>query len=404
MTRLRRGAPADRLRIVVLGYLVRGPFGGMAWHHLQYVLGLTQLGHDVLFVEDSDDYASCYDPSRRRFGVDPTFGLAFTAHAFTRLALPACWAYYDAHRDVWHGPRAGDAAAFCAAADLVINVSAVNPLRAWCERVPVRVLLDTDPVFTQIRHVTTPAARARALAHTAFFTFGENVGVPGTLPDDGLPWQPTRQPICLDVWPVRHAPRDGRFTTVMQWDSYPAREYDGQRYGMKSDSFAPYLDLPARTGPVFALAVGGPTAPCERLAALGWGPVDPCVVADDPWAYQAFIRRSKGEFGVAKHGYVVCRSGWFSERSAAYLASGRPVVAQDTGFSDHVPTGTGLLAFTSPDGAVAAIEDVDRRYDAHCAAARAIAVEHFDARVVLASLVERAFARPSTFVRAEAFA
>jgi hypothetical protein len=371
-------------RILVLGYLVRGPLGGLAWHHLQYVLGLARLGHDVHFLEDSDDYPSCYDPSRDVVDSDPSYGLSFTAHAFDTLGLPDRWAYYDAHTSRWLGPAASHALEICASAEVVLNVSGVNPLRPWLARVPRRVFIDTDPAFTQIRHLTDPAARARALAHTTFFTFAQNLA---EVPGDGIAWQPTRQPIVLDAWPVTPGPRGGRFATVMQWDSYRAREYDGRRYGMKSDSFAPYIDLPARAGSRFELALGSATAPREMLEAKGWLLRDPRPPTRDPWTYQRYIRESKGEWSVAKHGYVITNSGWFSERSAAWLASGRPVVTQDTGFSRWLPTGAGLLSFTTAEEALAAIEEIDRRYEDHCQAAREIAATHFDSDTVLAELL-----------------
>ena len=380
------------LRIIVLGYIVRGPLGGLAWHHLQYVIGLARLGHDVYFIEDSDDYASCYDPSRDRVDADPSYGLRFAADTFERVGLAERWAYYDAHTGRWLGPAGARAVAICSGADLLLNLSGVNPQRPWLEPIPARVLVDTDPVFTQIRHLTDPAARALALWHTAFFTFGENVGAPGcAIPDDGLPWRPTRQPLVLDAWPVTPGPPCGRFTTVMQWDSYAAREYGGRRYGMKSASFAPYLDLPAHSGAVLELAIGSSSAPRELLAGKGWALRNPLEPTRDPWTYQRYIRASKAEFGVAKHGYVVSHSGWFSERSAAYLASGRPVVVQDTGFSAWLPVGAGVLGFATPEQAIEGIAAVDRRYDMHCQAARGIAEAYFDARVVLLDLIAAAY-------------
>lgn len=372
------------MRIIVLGYLVRGPLGGLAWHHLQYILGLARLGHDVHFLEDSDDYASCYDPRRDAMGTDPSYGLGFAADAFERLGLPDRWAYYDAHTSRWLGPAAPRALDICAGAGLLLNVSGVNPLRPWLASVPHRLFIDTDPAFTQIRHLTDPAARALALAHTAFFTFAQNLA---EIPDDGIAWKPTRQPIVLDAWPVTPGPPDGRFTTVMQWDSYRAREHAGRRYGMKSDSFAAYLDLPARAGPRFELALGSATAPRELLEAKGWIVRDPRPPTRDPWEYQRYIRQSKAEWSVAKHGYVVTRSGWFSERSAAWLASGRPVVTQDTGFTRWLPSGAGLLTFTTAAEALAAIEEIDRHYEDHCRAARALAATHFDATAVLTGLL-----------------
>ncbi len=395
-----------RLRIVVLGYVVRGPLGGLAWHHLQYVLGLAKLGHDVYFVEDSDDYPACYDPSRGVTDMDPSYGLSFAERAFARLGLGERWAYHDAHTARWLGPAATRAREVCASADVVMNISGVNPLRPWFTGVPIRVLVDTDPAFTQIRHLGDAPARELARAHTAFFTFGENVGqrpshtsrdcrsdpsgVTEGLPDDGFPWQPTRQPIVLDAWPVTPGPVDGAYTTVMQWDSYQSRDYAGQTYGMKSRSFGPYAGLPARVASTLEIALGSPTAPRAELTARGWSIRDPLEVTLDPWTYQAYIRASKAEFSVAKHGYVLSWSGWFSERSACYLASGRPVVVQDSGFSSWLPSGAGVVAFDTPDGAVAAIEAVDADYDGHCRAARDVAEAYFESGAVLSELLERA--------------
>jgi hypothetical protein len=378
------------LRIVVLGYVVRGPVGGLAWHYLQYVLGLARMGHDVCFLEDSGDSLwCCYDPSRHVFDKDPTFGLAFADRAFQAVGLAKHWAYYDAHAKRWWGPLAESALDVCADAHLLLNLSGENQLRTWTRSIPHRAVVDTDPVFTQIRHLTDPGRRQNAAEHTVFFSFAESVGRGALIPDDGFHWQPTRQPIVLDVWPVVPAPETGRFTTVMQWQSYAAREHQGRRFGLKSDSFMPYLDLPSRVGRLFEVAVGGHTAP-QLLTEHGWIVSDPLQAIPDPFGYQRFLQRSKGEFSVAKQGYVVSRSGWFSERSAAYLASGRPVIAEDTGFRQHIPSGDGLLSFSSPDEATRALTDVIDRYDHHCRAARALAEAEFDSTRVLQHLLDRA--------------
>ena len=382
---------ASRLRIIVLGYIVRGPMGGMAWHHLQYVLGLKALGHDVFFIEDSDDYPSCYDPTRGVVDTDPTYGLKFAAQAFDRVGLGERWAYYDAHTDRWFGPRADDIVERCSNADLLLNVSGVNPLRPWLMQIPARAFLDTDPVFTQVRHLTHPGAHALAQQHTAFLSFGENIGQPDcTVPEDGFAWQSTRQPIVMEAWPLSPGPPEGKFTTVMQWDSYPAQEYAGQEYGMKSRSFGPFLNLPTQVGPIFELAIGSAAAPREQLRAQGWTVCDPQPLTHDPFAYQRYLQQSKAEFSVAKHGYVVSRSGWFSERSAAYLASGRPVITQETGFDRWLPDGCGVHAFQTLSEAVAAIRRVNADYQRHCTWAREIAHAYFDSNIVLTALIEKA--------------
>ena len=381
---------SSRLRIVVLGYIVRGPIGGMAWHHLQYVLGLKQLGHDVLFLEDSDDYPSCYDPSTHVVGTDPSYGLRFAQQAFAKLDSPDCWAYYDAHQPRWLGPASGTATTFCKAADLLINVSGVNPFRDWLQEIPVRVLIDTDPVFTQIRHLKDQSARDRAAGHNAYFSFGELIETTArAIPDDGFDWKATRQPVVLDAWPFSMGPSHGPLTTVMQWDSYAAVEHQGQRFGMKSESFSLVRDLPGRVAHPLEIALGGASAPRRELQRLGWRLVNPLAVTRDPWTYQQYLQRSRGELSVAKHGYMHGRSGWFSERTACYLATGRPAIVQDTGFSRCLPTGKGLWAFHSADSARLAIEQVNATYPAQCRAARELAAEYFDSRKVLQSLLER---------------
>jgi len=389
-------AAASRLRIAVLGYVVRGPLGGMVWSNLQYLRGLARLGHDVFFVEDSDDHPSCYDPERGGTDVDPGYGLRFAERVFRRIGFAGRWAYHDAHAGRWYGPDATGVVARCAEADLLLDLCGVNPLRGWTERIPVRVLVDQDPAFTQIRHLTQAHARARALAHDAYFSFGANLGRPGcSVPDDGLSWRATRQPVVLDEWSAPSATPRGFFTTVMQWESYAPAEYGGRRFEMKSASFLPYLDLPAAAGPVFELALGGARAPRDLLRARGWRLLDPVPLTRDPWTYERYLRASRAEFSVAKHGYVTTRSGWFSERSVAYLALGRPALVQDTGFTDWLPSGKGLLAFRTPDEAAAGVEEILRDTPSHARAARELAQAHFASGPVLSELLEAAFAERS---------
>jgi len=396
---------ASRLRIVVLGYVVRGPLAGHTWHHLQYVLGLCDLGHDVWYLEDSMDFPFCYDPSRGVTDADAGYGLAYAARVFERAGLGDRWAYYDAHDGGgrWHGPAAGRAPSLCADADLLINVSGINPMRPWLERIPRRVLVDTDPVFTQVDILQDAEQRRFARSHNVFLTFAESFGLPGCeVPADGLPWQPTRQPVVLRAWQPAPPCPDGPYTTVMLWDSYDRRQWGGRTWGMKSEEMEHILALPARSGRRFELAIGGGTAPSDRLEALGWRLRNPLAITCDPWIYQDYMRASKAEFSVAKHGYVASASGWFSERSAGYLSLGRPVVVQETGFSRHLPTGDGLLGFTGLDEAVAAVAEVERNYAHHCSAARELVEAHFDARIVLTRLLDTAAAiRPAVPTRGD---
>lgn len=381
----------NQLRIIVLGYIVRCPIGGMAWHHLQYVMGLSLMGHEVVFIEDSGDTAwACYEPSSGKTGTNPDYGLKFAQQAFSQVGLDS-WCYYDAFTSRWHGPFADKIVAYCRNADLLLNLSGANTLRGVLRDVPVRAYVDTDPAFTQIRSLQDESRRDFVGQHNAFFSFGENIGIDACdIPDDSFPWQPTRQPVVLDRWPVVPAQKKGSFTTVMQWDSYKVQEYGGVIYGMKSRSFEPYIDLPEKTTGRLELAIGSESAPRELLESSGWLLRDPLKVTCDLWTYQRYIQQSRAEFSIAKHGYVVTNSGWFSERSANYLASGRPVLVQETGFSSWLLTDSGVIAFNNPGEALAGIERISRNYAEHCEAARAVAEQYFDSYKVLTSLVERA--------------
>lgn len=381
----------DRLKVVVGVYMVRGPMGALSWHYLQYALGLARLGHDVTVVEDSDDHQwTCWDPTAGVLGTDATYGLKYTGQVLDRVGLGDRWTYYDAHGAGWTGPAAGVVETTLRDADVYVNVSGANVPRPWLDNVPRRVFVDTDPGFVQVRHLKDPVRRASAQRHNVFLTYGERFGAADCrIPDDGFPWRPTRQPVVLDAWPVTAPLPDTAFTTVLRWDSYAPVVHGELSLGMKSQSFAPFVDLPTSTSVPLEMAVGAP-APEQLLTAHGWRLRDPQVVAPDPWGFQRYVAGSAGEFTVAKHGYVATRGGWFSERSAHYLASGRAVVTQDTGFTDLLPTGEGLLSFTDRDGALAAVEQVAADPVRHGAAARDVAAAHFDARAVLDQLLEDA--------------
>ncbi|MEO6733899.1 MAG: hypothetical protein ABIN01_21935 [Ferruginibacter sp.] len=380
---------SQKLNIIIGGYIVGGPLGGLVWHHLQYVLGLHQMGHNVLFVEDSDDYPSCYNPQTHLLSDDPFYGLSFIDQVFSQYQLQQQWAYYHQPANRWYGKSEKEVKDFISKTDLFLNLSGVNPLREYFLTIPLRVLLDTDPVFTQIRNLTDPPAMHRAKLHNRYFSFGENFGKPAcSIPNDGLNWQPTRQPVFLKAWKYTRGNSVGKWTTVMQWDSYKVREYNGKSYGMKSASFDDYFSLPSRCKDVFELAAGSETTPREKLLTSGWQLADPIAVTVTPASFQQYLRQSKGEWSIAKQGYVSSYSGWFSERSTGYLSSGRPVVVQDTGFSGFMATGKGLLSFNTPDEAVAAIEEVNRNYAAHCNWAREIAEEYFRFDKVLSTLLQ----------------
>ena len=380
-----------KLRILVLGYIVRGPMGGMTWHHLQYFLGLHQMGSDVYFLEDSGDTIySCYDPIRNVTDQNPTYGLNYARQVFEKFGLEDRWGYYDHHQHQWHGAIAEKASQIISDAEVLLNLSGSNTLRPWLQDIPVRVLIDTDPPFTQIRNLTDNARLSFCKQHNVFFTYGENFKQEGCLvPDDGLSWQPTRQPVVLNAWPVTNGNEAASFSTAMKWESYHGKTYNGHYYGMKAESFDQYMPLPRHTKSIMELAVSDSAAPRERLKENGWHLSYPQKISADPWKYQQYIQQSKAEFSIAKHGYVTARTGWFSERSAGYLASGRPVVVQDTGFSDWLKTDYGIIPFSGIDEALFAIKEVNNNYNKHCKAARELAETYFESAKVLTELIEK---------------
>ena len=376
------------MHILVLGYIVRGPLGGMAWHHLQYVIGLKNMGHQVLFLEDSDGYASCYNPLTYEVTIDPSYGLQFCKHLFTQHNLQYNWSYYDEHSNSWFGLSKKAVESFCKKADVVLNLSGINRIREWWSKIPARFYIDTDPAFTQVKHLTNNAALESAKAHTHFATYGEHFGKAiCAVPNDGFDWKPTRQPVVLSKWKVSQPTQNRHWTTVMQWDSYKSQEYKGKVYGMKSASFDAYLDLPSKVQDMFELALGSHGAPKQKLEEAGWKITDPLAVTLTTETYQQFIYNSKGEWSVAKQGYVATNSGWFSERSAVYMSSGRPVIVQDTGFSHFLETGKGLFAFSSLGEAIESINRANTDYYFHCKQARLVAEEYFAAGKVLQTLL-----------------
>jgi hypothetical protein len=277
-------------------------------------------------------------------------------------------------------------------ADLVVNLGPLNRQSIEQRSGQPAAYIDLDPVYTQIKLVNGDTYLQAALdGHTHLFTIGENIGTPRSLvPTGGYTWHATRQPVVLDLWAGVDCPGHA-YTTVGQWNSQ-GRDltYQGETLQWcKRTEWLRCLELPAQTAATFEMAmnvdsvVGDP----ELLAAHGWGVVDPLSVSTDPWRYRDYIRDSRGEFTVAKDMNVRLRSGWFSDRAACYLAAGRPVVEQDTGFGDVLPLGPGLHAFHTVEDAATAVRLIEAEYDSASAHATEIAQEYFAAEKVLSKLL-----------------
>jgi len=389
------------LRIVVTGLIAQHPLGGVTWDYIQYPLGLARMGHDVWYLEDSGEWPYDIHGSGGRASAvhDCRQNLEHLQSVMARMGLADRWMFRCPIGSAWFGLPDAQRRAVLDSADLLINVSGTLNRPEEYRSVARLAYIDSDPVFTQVK-IASGAGRfpGRVGQHDVHFSFGERLAdvdepdVPRTCFD----WQPTRQPIVLSEWEPAETTRP-TFTTVFNWASYRAESFNGRKYGQKYMEFDRFIDLPRRVAPTrLELAVKGvqrrrkPTAPIERLRRHGWHVVSPEVVCPDLDSYRDYIASSRGEWSVAKHGYVVGQAGWFSCRSACYLAAGRPVVVQDTGFSDVLPVGEGIVAFRTLDEAVDALADVESKYERHSRSARAIAEEYFDSDRVLGDLIDRA--------------
>lgn len=383
------------MRIVVTGLAATYPLGGVSWDYLAYVDGFRRLGAEVFYLEDTGSWF--YQPAAATYSEDPSANLAYLRAALARLDAADCdWAVRAPDGSL-HGPGAARVSRACRGADLFLNVSGSCWLRDEYRGARRTAYLDTDPGFTQAtlqaveRGTATEEQRFSAALvrqHDRFLTYAEAIDDPTcAVPRCGLAWRPTRQPIVLDRWPVEPPPAGAPYTTVMSWaHGRAAPVIDGVERAGKDAEMARFLDLPQRAGVPLEIAVGG-EPPTALLAAHGWRVVDAWSRSTDLDVYQQYLRASRGEWSVAKQVYVVLRSGWFSTRSAAYLASGRPVVVQDTGWSAHYPTGAGLFAFATIDEAAAALTAIEADYPRHAAAARAVAERELDAHRVLSRLL-----------------
>jgi hypothetical protein len=257
-------------------------------------------------------------------------------------------------------------------------------------RIPLRVYLDLDPVFNQLWHAAE-GIDVRFEGHTHFVTVGLNVGQPGCIvPTCGRVWTTTLQPVVLEEWPRAREIEFDALTTIANWRGYGSVEFGGVFYGQKAHSLRQFMSLPTLTTEKFVLALAIHADETKDLAALemnGWRLLNPQSVTHTPDAYRRFIQGSKAEFGIAKSGYAAARSGWFSDRSVCYLASGRPVVTQETGWSRVLPTGDGLFAFETCEDVLASIEALNQNYARHSQAARDVAVEYFASDRVLRRLL-----------------
>src|SRR3712207_5998882 len=388
----RRANPGGGRKIVLLGVMSRLPIAGVVWQTVHYLVGLQRLGYDVYYVEAH----ACTPKMLMQHKDDDgsAKAAAFIAGVMRRFDLGDRWAYHALHADRrYYGMSEDQLRRLYRSAALIINLhGATQPLPE--HGAPGRlVYLETDPVLPQIELYHNVQYTLDFLEpHCAFFTFGENYGNPDCeLPvSERFDFRPTRQPVVIDYWKAYGGDGDGRmFTTIGSWRQSREVTYRGEVYNWsKHHEFMKVLDLPGRTDQSFELALAG-CGEADRLMleGKGWRVREAVSLSADTNAYRRYIARSRGEFTVAKDQNVRLRTGWFSDRGATYLAAGRPVVTQDTGFSNILPTGQGLFAFSGTEEAVQAIESINADYGRHRRAAFALAREYFSHDVVLKRLL-----------------
>ena len=381
---------ATTRRIVVLGMMGSYPFGGQTWLFLNWLRGLQRLGHDVWYVED--DVLWPYDGRTQTTTEDWTYAVDHIERCMQRIGLADRWGVrFSPVAGARWGPGAERIDELYRTCDVLLNVIGTR-LREPHFEARLRVYVETDPVTDELRQACgDPFPDLHFDEHHLVATYGENYGADDCgVPFNGRTFITTRQPVDLDLWPMAFTPDAPAFTTIGNYrQDGKDVEYQGGVYRWsKHHEWAKFLELPRRVDQEFCLAVTADHDDRDVLASHGWSVTNPLEMSMDVFgAYPDFIRASRAEFTVAKDQNVRLRSGWFSERDACYLASGKPVVAQDTGFGNVLPTGAGLFAVHDLDDAVEAVTAINRDYRRHCEAARDVAVEHFDAARVARRLL-----------------
>jgi len=376
-------------RIIIGSYVVRFPLGGFQSWMLQWLLGFKRLGHEVYFVEKSGWQRSCYDPRTRTMGDDCSHGTAVFDRLLSSHGLEANWCYVDAS-GTYHGMSRERIETVFRDADVFIDHMRVCEWPEEASHVSMRVMVDGEPAYTQM-HLDAKMAWAQngVMEYDRYFSVGMNVGDSAcSIPTAGKRWEPMLDPVVLSLYPHLPAPPDGPFTTVMNWQAIGPFEYRGTTYGSKDLEFPKFVDVPRRVNATMELALSGGAPARSQLIDAGWKIVDAhnATLTFDQW--QRYIQASRGEFSVCKNYFVVTNSGAFSDRAAAYLASGRPVVMQETGFSAHLPCGRGLFGVRNVEEAAAAINEVQGDWENHSKWSREIACEHLDADKVLKNFLD----------------
>jgi len=386
-----------RKRVVVMGFMGSMPIAGVIWQHVHYIVGLQRLGHDVYYIEDSARLP--YNPETLEVNNEFNYAARLLERLAREFECKNRWAFCA--RYLGGQPTAGLSLKrirqLYREADAILNICGAQEFNNDLLASDRIIYVETDPGVEQIRIDKGVRSTIDYLRrHRSLFTFGENVGTKSfPVPTHRLRWLPTRQPVVTDLWKTNRAPsRAAVFTSVANWSTSGLKDitWRGEKYlWSKSREFLRFVAAPKKAGETFELATNIPDAKTRaKFLRNGWRFHCPLQLSVDYWLYRDYVRRSRGEFTVAKDQYVRLNTGWFSDRSACYLAAGRPVIIQQSGFTQHYGNDGGLFAFSSIKEIVEAVKAINADYAKHSRAAREVAREIFEAEKVLASLLNRA--------------
>lgn len=385
--------PPDKGRIIVFGILFWYPLAGVTWQFLHYLIGLRRLGYDPYYIEDSGRWV--YDPLLHDLSPDASSNIQAVAPTLEAYGFGDRWGFRGNYPDgKCYGMTAPQIERLYTEAEAFLNITGAQELREEHLQCPRRVYVETDPVAAQVKVAQGDADMLHTLdLHDTHFSFGENLGAPDCkVPVVKYEWLPTRQPIVIDLWENSLDAAGAPFTTIATWHSKGKDiTWNGETYYWSKDrEFMKVIDLPLQRDVPFELAMKTEPEVKSLLDRHGWRYADAAGISSSFETYRSYIQRSHGEFTVAKDQNIRLRSGWFSDRSASYLAAGRPVITEETGFSNILPTGSGLFSFETIEDALSAVDSVEGDYARNCRAASEIAAEYFAAEKVLESLMSRA--------------
>jgi hypothetical protein len=386
--------PPKKGKIIVFGILFFYPLAGVTYQFLHYLIGLRRLGYDPYYVEDSARWI--YDPRLNDMAPDPTGNIAMVLPALKAHGFADRWCFRGCYEGGGcHGLSETQLTQLYRDADAFLNVTGAQEIRDEHRAIQRRLYVESDPFVAQVKVAKGDQGMIDLLAaHDTHFSFGENLGAPDCdTPIKKFHWLPTRQPVAVELW-NNGAPTGGpTYTTITTWHNKGKDiEWRGEKwYWTKDREFEQFLDLPRlRPRQKFELATSVGDDVRELLRDHGWNQTGSIEVSRDADAYKRYIQQSRGEFTVARDQYVRPNTGWFSDRTCCYLAAGRPVITQETGFSKFLAGGKGLFGFRTMDDILQAVDNIESDYAGNCRAAREIAAEHFAAEKVVGSLMERA--------------